>query len=61
MPTKVGTETESKRKRRNSTGHAIRPPPPLPSSSSSGMRNLDGWKGRQPPDRLRILYIKKDK
>jgi hypothetical protein len=25
------------------------------------MRNLDGWKGRQPPDRLRILYIKKDK
>jgi hypothetical protein len=46
---------------------AIRPPPPpLPSSSSSRMRNLDdgmddgtdGWKGRPPPDRLRILYKK---
>ncbi len=42
---------------------AIRPPPPpLPSSSSSRMRNLDDgtdeWKGRPPPDRLRILYKK---
>jgi len=43
-----------------------RRPPPLPSSSSSRMRNLDngtddgtdGWKGRPPPDRLRILYKK---
>ncbi len=41
---------------------AIRRCPPLPLSSSSRMRNLDdgtdGWKGRPPPDRLRILYKK---